>query len=216
MADLEQAEAVVEPVEQVSVTEQAEQVSGKTEEVVSEEPKLTQADIEKAVTDRLKAAETDWQSRKDRELQPLKDKLEQQEKALTEHQLSVLEKKELEELGDTPETRKFHTDRRKFYDEKQSNDILVARAIQTNKTYNAREISAEYGVDKDALMAGDSPEAMRVIAKALAYEKLQEKKAEEAPSQEVDSGVPSTPGVDLSKLSPHELIAYGIRTQKKK
>ena len=81
----------------------------------------------------------------------------------------------------------------------------------------ADKIATEFGVDKDVLVACDSPEAMRTTAKALAYDKAQETKAEEDQKpQKVDSGVQNIPGVDLEGMTPQQLIKWGLEHPKNK
>ena len=217
MADLEQPQVLAEPAVPASEVEQTPPASPEPTDVSGQgELTFKQSDLDVKVSEALANAERKWQSSKDKELQPLKDKIETLEKSSTEARLAMLEGREVTEQGDTPELRQFQTDRRQFYKDKTDQDILVARAIQTNKGINAKEIATEFGVDKDALMACDSPEAMRVTAKALAFDKAQEAKAEtEKKPQKVDTGVQSVPGVDLESMSPYEKIKWGLEHPKK-
>jgi len=217
MADLEQPQVLAEPAVPASEVEQTPPASPELTDVSGQgELTFKQSDLDVKVSEALANAERKWQSSKDKELQPLKDKIETLEKSSTEARLAMLEGREVTEQGDTPELRQFQTDRRQFYKDKTDQDILVARAIQTNKGINAKEIATEFGVDKDALMACDSPEAMRVTAKALAFDKAQEAKAEtEKKPQTVDTGVQSVPGVDFESMTPYEKIKWGLEHPKK-
>ena len=207
--ETEQTEAKVEvaapgpePVQEVSP--EAEKVSE------TEEPTFKQADIDAKITER----EREWQSRKDTELQPLKDEIEKLKKSAGESKLQSLEEREITTWGDTPEVKEFQQARRTFEDEKFNTQKLAQQVALTSKGIQAKEFAVKYSIDEKTLLECNSPEEMKVTALELALAKRTEAEVEKAP-QTVDSGVQNIPGTDFSKMTPQELIRWGLEHPKK-
>lgn len=217
-SNLEQTEAgreqseIAEGAEEVS--EAAEQVSEKAEEVSAEaKPTFNQEYIDNLIV----AKEKEWQSRKDEEFSRLQNEVGELRKKVTLASLATQEQKELESWGDTPEVRDFQGERRKFFEEK---DTIVSerdkfrtianKAEMATRFYAAKEIADKHpGLDVDYLLRCKSPDEMQEIVKL--YENLKENLQEgvKAP-QKIDSGVTQASGVNLSNMTPSELIKWGI------
>ena len=197
--------------EQVSVTEQ---VSQEEEKVSGEEaPKtLTDEDIAKLRDEWTQSPEFQKavQSEKDKsiakEMQPLKDKIREMEKAGSEAQIKAEENKILETYGDTPEAKDLASHRRQLWEkeldltEREAKHAdLLQRAAETNQNNIIREIVAEHkdeGVTAELLLkvdvskAEDSTQAKEILereAKAIAYETVKANLGKKPP-QKIDSG----------------------------
>ncbi len=212
---LEQKEDTTERTEGVSATEQPKQVSVVTTEVSGE--KATPVIDEAEITRRVAEAEKGWQSRKDKELQPLKQRISELEKLTREKELALTEKRELEEVGDTPELRSFQSNRRRFQEEqsafeekRQATETLAARISEQAKVLQAIQLAKEHGVDDKELLKADTPEAMESLAIKLENQKLKGELAGKSKTQKVDSGVVSIAGEDWHTLPTNEKIRRGL------
>lgn len=205
----EPTQVPVEP----AVAEAAPVVSPEPVVEVSEtqEPTFKQADID--------AKKTEWeresQSRKDKELQPLKDEIEKLSKEAGVSKLQTLEEREITTWGDTPEVKEFHQARRALEEREHNTNVLAQQAALTNKTNQAKDLAVKYSIDEKTLLECNSPEEMKVTALELALAKRTEAEVEKAP-QAVDSGVQNIPGVDFSKMTPYDAIKWGLEHPKKK
>jgi hypothetical protein len=222
MDDLEQAKVEAEPKPEVSVTEPKIEVSPQPTAEVSgekEQPKtFKQEDLDKLVADK----EKEWQSRKDRELSELQNKVGELDKRAKLAELAVQEKRELETWGDTAEVKQFQDERRKFTEiqnsiiaEKARIETLANQTNMTARMMKAREIVSENpGMDVHDLLKCKTPEEMTDLVGI--YKKIEAKfKSNGKEGQKLDSSVPVAPGVDTSKLKGREAIAWGIKNQQK-
>ena len=197
--------------EQASVTEPVSKEDEKTS-VEEEAPKtLTEEDIAKLRDEWMQSPEFQKavQSEKDKsiakEMQPLKDKIRDMERAGSEAQLKAEENKILETYGDTPEAKDLATHQRKLWErdldltEREAKHAeLLQRAAETNQNNIIRDIVAEHkdeGVTAELLLkvdvssATDSAQAKEVLeraAKAIAYETVKANLGKKPP-QKIDS-----------------------------
>ncbi len=198
---------------EVLVTEPKEQVSQKAEKV-SEVP-----DIDKLI----ETKQREWQSSKDKELQPLKDKIAELEKQSKESEFARQEARELEQFGDTKEVKDFQTERRRLWTDRDTfsrernalmQEINVTR--EEAKAIKAHKLSIEKGIEVSKLLEAKTPEEMDYIALRIENEMLRETIIKNEPPVKVDSGVPTVTGIDFSKLSPREKIEEGLKRAQKK
>jgi len=220
--NLEQTPEQGEQVEKVPEKEPERQVSTEVEEVSGEkveEKALTEEDIAK----RLGDAEKEWQSRKDKEFKQYQETIQGLERQVTEKDLAVLEKREIETWGDTTEVKEFQSERRKFQgdkttfeQDKQATETLRDELNKQAKGIRADTLAKEFGIDAKELLKAESPEQMELVALKLSHESLKSKlKEKEATPQKVDSGVASVAGVDFDGMSPDEKVQYGLKQKLK-
>jgi len=211
----EQTEVTQESTEQVSEVEQAEKVSEEPEKV--SEQTFKQEDIDKAITHKLAEAEKEWQSRKDRELSEYQTKISNLEKQT----LATLEAREIDSWGDTAEVKEFQAERRKLYESKAEFEPLrnkieaeSRRNEMVARGMKARELADANGMDVNDLINCNTPEEMNGLV--AIWNKFKEKnETDKTPVQIVDSGAPSTAGVDLNKMSAAEQLRWGVLHQRK-
>ena len=210
--DTEQTEVQAEVTEKAPEMEQKQEVSQEAEQVSeTPEPTFTQADIDAKVAER----ETEWQSRKDKEFQPLKDENDKLKQADEDSKLKTLEEREITQWGDTPEVKELQAERRQVAKDKHDTEVLAAKTAWTNFNLQANEYASKYGIDKASLLESESPGEMRVKALEMALEKKEGAEVEKAP-QVVDSGVQSIPGVDFGKMTPKDMIKWSLEHPTKK
>jgi len=160
-------EQQVIPKEQPVTAPSEEETLAPSEEAKVEQPsfteeqqKLIKEQMEKAVSD----AEARVQAAKDKEIANRErdwgDKLRQAELAQINNDLATQEKKELDDLGDTPEIRNFQQERRAV----RQATIQKADDIRYGMAYR---LGTEHGVDPKELLNAPSPEAMEAKAKSL-------------------------------------------------
>ena len=214
---MEQENAQQEPVEVegAQVSEPIEEVSEPAESVST----LSQAEVARQIQEALKEAEKEWQSRKDTELQPLKDQNAALAKQLEDGKLAVQEQREIDAWGDTPEVKAFHEERRqhtiqlgKDREERERVQTLANQVNLTNRMTKAKEIATAHpGMDVEDLMRCKSPEEMQGLVDI--FEKIKTNLARK-PVQKVDSSVPSAPGVNLKDMDSLDAIRFALEHPK--
>lgn len=208
MVDLEQTPEQEEVTAQVSEEESKQKVSNEKGEVSGTEEAKPSEDVEKIISERLEEAkkdwERDWQSRKDKELKPLYDRIANFEKEKDDALLRATEQREIDELGDTREVRDWQAQRRELTDrerraaqkeeEQNKKDEEFAKREQDidehEKIIKAYQLAAEDDIDVNELLKAKTPDEMENIALRLTNKKLREQGLK--PPQVVDSGVTSS------------------------
>lgn len=228
MADLETTTVEAEQVKETSNEESAKQVSPENEQVSS----ITEEDVTKRIEEALttfKGSEeyvTAVQSAKDKsigkETQPLRDKILELEKTMTNQTLGLQEKRELEDLGDTKEVRDWQVERRKISEatyevtqQKEANKLFAETLSAEAKTIKAHRLSTDKDIDLKELLKCETPEEMDSLSLKLENESLKTQLAEkDKPPQKLDSGTNSAQGVNLKDMSPVELIKLSLDQKK--
>lgn len=211
---MEQQNAQAEPVEakvsgteskaEVASEEKVEQVSDQTFTQAELDTKLTELKTKWETESQIKAdeAEKDWQSRKDKEFQPLKGRIEELEKTSQESIFKAREDREREALGDTPEVRQIHqerrsdwADRQRLSQERAEFESVQAQVAEKGKALLLKDLVTEFGVDGKKLAKAETEGEMRSIALELYAERLKEENEElKKDPQKIDSSLPSAGG----------------------
>lgn len=215
--NVEPTEVKEEPTGLVSDVEPGGEVSPVTEKVSEEPTPITfTQEQEGEIAKRIKAAEGAVQSSKDKEWQPLKDRITELEQYAEDARLTAIEKRELDEFGDTKEVRDFQTERRKLADEQRAfgqerlaNQTLAAQVNEQAKGVHARNLATEWGVDEKELLKANTPGEMESLAIRLQNVNLQAK-LKDKPPEKLDSSTVSSAGVNWRELSPDDKVRRGL------
>lgn len=213
--NLEEKQDPKEPTEEVSEKEEPKQVSQVEKKVSGDtEETFTKAQVEEQKVGYKEELHRDWQSVKDRELQPLKDKIAELEKTSQDSSWATQEAKEVEDMGDTAEVRDFQTKRREQHTlgttlSQRETDITVKeqRLWEDAKVIGAHKLAKDKEVDVNELLNAKTPEEMETMAVKLENQRLKEKLEEKVP-EKIDSDVVTT-GVDTSPESAKGKIRAG-------
>jgi len=192
-----------------------EAVSSSQEEVSSSEQKQRTFTSEEVA--KMQSSYDKQISKLSKELEPLKSAYQQLLDAQAQREREAYEK-ELEEAEGDPKLmallkREQAIKEKELAQKQKEADFAgfeedLARANEADRREYAKELATEHGISVDALLEFDdkTPEAMEATAKRLA--KLV--KPEAKPPMRPFSGAGQGAGIDLSKMSPRDIIKMGL------
>jgi len=192
-----------------------EAVSSSQEEVSSSEQKQRTFTSEEVA--KMQSSYDKQISKLSKELEPLKSAYQQLLDAQAQREREAYEK-ELEEAEGDPKLmallkREQAIKEKELAQKQKEADFAgfeedLARANEADRQEYAKELATEHGISVDALLEFDdkTPEAMEATAKRLAKLAKPEAKSPMRPY----SGAGAGAGIDLSKMSPRDIIKMGL------
>jgi hypothetical protein len=227
----EQKETNQEPPKDTA-SEKSAEVSTDTPPEVSTEPtfdETQQAYIDRLLSEAREASLRAGQSSKDRELQPLKDTIDELKRKAREADLAAIEKSIAEKFGDSPESKDLAVAYRKLEEEKDAYENQRAKDREfieyveaESRKVMAFKLAQQYpGTDEKELLKAKSPEEMQTMARDahIAFLKSGVTKTK---AKKVASSVSTAPGTsDFSRISfdpnapsAREMISRGVNKSK--
>jgi len=175
----------------------------------------------KLIDEATQKVEAKWQSLHDKRIGEAETRIRDLTTELEEEKARSEDAKLIEELGDTPESKRLieekkkqrEWERQRRLDDSRRQQFSVQQA-SAQKQLDAEKLAKEFGVKSEDLLADDitSYHHMRAKALELAYDALKESKEEsEKKPLKTDKGTQKASGFDTSNASPDDKIKEGLR-----